>query len=512
MRTRYSFYNFLVSLLTSVLLPIFGMVKLRLFVDCYGSDVNGLQLTMMQVINFLNICALAYSLAFRQLLYKPLGEGDIERVKEIYAGAVKVFKFTGFAVIGLGMVIAALFPFFSESPLNAVQTSLVFFMLLLPQGLAYFFMGPNFVIIADQKEYKINVWIQTIAILRMILMILCILNKMSFFVVVLIEGANVVISCTVERYISLKSYPWLKEEPVNKSDTSFSMSAKYTIIQRLSNLATNNTDNIVISIFMGYQMTSVYGAYSYLMESVSRIINSAITAPINSFGNLFNDSNADSYSVFTEFFNFATYIASIISICIFSVMNQVVIYVMNKPEEFNVSLWVTFLFAINVFYLTMREPIIISRDANGYFKDAKTNAWIAAIVKVIASVVFIRFWGIAGVLLATLITNWVVDFLYNPPLVYRKVFHLNPLRYYKMVVVRMLIAFIVGVFSFGLWTKLQFLATTGIVNFLLACIILGVFVFVTITIIYAVSFSSFRKLFTRLKSILLKRKALAQTV
>ncbi|MCF0109217.1 MAG: hypothetical protein HUJ57_03870, partial [Erysipelotrichaceae bacterium] len=99
MRTRYSFYNFIVSLVTSVLLPIFGFVKYRLFIDLYGSDVNGLQLTIIGVITFLNICELAYSLAFRQLLFQPLAEGNRQKVLNIYHGARKVFVMTGWAVL-----------------------------------------------------------------------------------------------------------------------------------------------------------------------------------------------------------------------------------------------------------------------------------------------------------------------------------------------------------------------------------------------------------------------------
>ena len=96
----------------------------------------------------------------------------------------------------------------------------------------------------------------------------------------------------------------------------------------------------------------------------------------------FNDSGADSYSVFTEFFNFAVYIASIIGVCIFVVIGRFVLIWMKMRPEYSVTILIAFLFAINIFYMTMREPIIICRDANGLFKDAKNNAYLLAISKV----------------------------------------------------------------------------------------------------------------------------------
>ncbi|MEG0240052.1 hypothetical protein [Anaerorhabdus sp.] len=501
MRTKHSFYNILVSLITSIILPLVGFVKYSLFVKLYGSDVNGLQLTIAQIIMFLNICELAYSLAFRQLLFKPLANNDRETVLKYYYGARKVFRFTGYAVLGLGLIIAIIFPFFAQSPFDYIQTVGTFAILCIPYGISYFMMGPNFVIIADQQEYKINIWIQSFAILRMMLMILVILAKMNFAWIIFIEGANILISNYVARRIALKAYPWLLDKPKIESSDEFVSNAKYTIVQRLALLATSNTDNIVISMFMGYSMTSVFGSYSYLTDSVSKIINSAITSPINSFGNLFNDDRADAYNVFTEFFNFAVYIASIISICIFVVMNDFLVYWMRNaenPELYIVSTTVAFLFAMNIFYLTMREPIIISRDANGLFKNAKNNAFLMAITKVILSVILIQFWGFAGILLATLITNWIIDFLYNPVLVYNKVFKLKPIRYYAMVASRVLLALCIGAVAYIIWNNNIAYISGGIIHFIIACLILGVSVGAIMTVIYAVSYKSFRNLFVRL--------------
>lgn len=501
MRTKHSLYNILVTLITSIILPLVGFIKYSLFVKFYGSDINGIQLTIAQIIMFLNICEVSYSLAFRQLLFKPLANNDKETVLKYYYGARKIFKLTGYIVIGLGLIVAILFPFFAHSPFDYLQTVGMFVILCIPYGISYFMMGPNLVIIADQQEYKINIWIQSFMILRMFLMICIILAKMDFIWIILIEGANILLSNYVARRIALKAYPWLLNTPTAVSSNEFVTNAKYTFVQRLATLATSNTDNIVIAMFMGYGMTSVFGSYSYLTDSVSKIINGAITSPINSFGNLFNDNRADAYNVFTEFFNFAVYIASIISICIFVVMNDFLVYWMRNtenPELYNVSIIIAFLFAVNIFYLTMREPIIISRDANGLFKYAKNNAFLMAITKVVLSIILIQFWGFAGILLATLITNWVIDFLYNPVLVYNKVFKLRPIRYYIMVLSRFILALSIGLIAYIIWNNYHAYVSGGIMHFVVACLILGVSVGGIMTVIYAVSYKSYRNLFNRL--------------
>ena len=506
MRTRYSFYNFLVSLITAIVLPLVGFVKVRLFIHFYGSDLNGMQVTMAQVITFLNICELSYSLAFRQLLFKPLAENDRQKVLDIYHGARKIFTATGWIVLAAGAGIALVFPFFAASPLDYLQTAGTFLLLAVPYGISYFLMGPNFVIIADQKEYKINIWIQSIAILRMFLMIGVILLKMDFVWIILIEGANILCSNWIARQIALKTYPWLRERSDAAVDSSFAKNAKYAVIQRASVLATTNTDNIVITMFMGYSMTSVFGNYSYLTDAVTKIIQSTITAPMNSFGNLFNDPHADKYEVFTEFFNFACYIASVVGICLFIVMPEFVQIWLEHNPLYTVSVLMSLFFALNVFYLTIREPVITSRDANGLYVNAKNNAYLMAVSKIVLSVLLVQKFGLLGVLSATLLTNWTVDFLYNPRLVYDKVFHLPAIRYYKMVFSRLGLAILIGAAGYFGWNHFAGFVNGSLLHFILGCLVLGIGVVIVITVIYWYSYQSFRNLVHRLQGVLQRRR------
>jgi len=503
-RTRYSFYNFIVSTIAAVILPLIGFIKVRLFVAFYGSDINGLQITIAQVITFINICELAYSLAFRQLMFKPLMEDDRERVREIYCGAVRVFRITGIVVLLTGIAVGAVYPYFRESPLNYIHTAGTFWLMVIPYGISYFLMGPNFLIMADQKEYRINIWIQSFSILRMVLMVAAIRLEMSFFWILVIDALNVICANTAARIIALKEYPWVKEAPENTGDDSFRKKAGYAVIQRLSELATTQTDNIVVTGFMGYVMSSVYGVYSYLTDNIGKITQTMVTSPMNSFGNLFNDRNADRYGVFTEFFSFATYVSTIVAVSIFVVMPQFVPLWMNNPL-YEASVPICFLFGLNIFYLTMRQPVMIARDANGLYVNAKNNAYLMAVSKIVLSVLLVRKLGLLGVILATTLTNWTVDFLYNPRLVYTNVFDRSVFSYYRMVLGRLLIALGIGAAGFFVWNRM-IPEQMGLFSFVKNTILLGVFVVLMTTVVYAVCYDSFRKLFVRLRSLLGRRK------
>lgn len=496
MRTRHSLYNFMISALSSIIIAALGFLKVRFFVDLYGSEMNGLQLVFMQVITYLNIFELSFSLAFRQLLFKPLAENNQLQVLKVYHTARKIFKTTGVLLLVVGLGVGVVIPLFTDAVVSYSMTVTYFLILVIPYSISYFLMGPNFVIMADQKEYKISIWIQTIAVSRMIFMIIAIYLKAPVIVIFVIESGQIILANYIARRIALKNYPWLKTKGTFEKDKAFIKNVKYTTIHRLATIANNNTDNLVIGGFLGLTAVSIYGSYSYLTDAVIKIINSVITSPINSFGNLFSDESSEKYNVFTEFFNFSSYLATIIGVCVFVVMNQFVFIWMNRPD-YVLPIVAAVLFALNIYYLTQREAIIITRDANGLFEESKNNAYLMVVVKITLSLLLINEFGIIGVLLATTAAYWGVDFLYNPILVYKRVFNLNPLRYYKMVLSRVLVALTMAALSYMIWGHYLDYILAGKMNFVVACLVLGSSVFVIVTIIYAIAYQSFRNLVKR---------------
>ena len=51
MRTKYTLYNLIVNIVSSVLVPVLGFIKVRLFIDLYGSEINGLQLFVRHAVH-----------------------------------------------------------------------------------------------------------------------------------------------------------------------------------------------------------------------------------------------------------------------------------------------------------------------------------------------------------------------------------------------------------------------------------------------------------------------------
>ena len=506
MRTRYTFYNFLVSIISGIVIPVLGFVKVRLFIAAYGDELNGLYLVFNNVITDLNICELSFSLAFRQLLFKPLADGDKEEVNRIYSGVTSIYHKVGLLVIVLAFVLAFIVPLFNRDTIDMSlwEMAFLFLIMALPFGISYFLLPPSLVIMADQKEYQISVWIQTIAIIRMFLMIIVILLKLPYVLIFIIEGLNVFLSNFFANRIAKKHYPWLNHDKKIRTNPEFVESSRSTMVQRLSNIAITSSDNIIINTTMDLTSVSIFGSYSYLIEAALRIINSAITSPINSFGNLFSSDSEDSYPVFEEFYEFSCYLATILAVCIFVVLDEFV-YLWVHKASYVLPISASIIFALNVFYLTQRESIILIRDANRLFVKAKKNAYLMTAVKIVLSFVLVRYFGVIGVLLGTLIAYGTVDLLFNPKLVYEEVFHKDAKIYYGKFAVHLAIAALMAVVCYFVYQKSVPYIGESLIHFAVTGMGLGISVVILTTVIYYSLFPSFRKLVLRGKILLLRK-------
>lgn len=505
MRTKYSFYNFLVSIIANLLIPILGFVKVRLFIASYGQELNGLYIVLMQIVTYINICESSFSLAFRQMLFKPLADDNKDEVIRIYSGVRKVYNIVGGIVIVVGILSSLLVPYFVDSSLAFGEISKLFLILCLPFGISYFLLPPSLVVIADQKEYKISAWIQTIAILRMILMIVVIKLGLPYIYIYIIEGLQVLISNFVGNRVAIKNYPWLKFDKKEKCNSSFVTNSKYTIIQNLSKTVMNNIDSVIISNIMTLVDVSIYGSYSYLKESIVKIINIVIVAPMNSFGNLINSKNDNSYAIFQEFYTLSTYIATIISVCMFVALKEF-IFVWLHDESYILPTIACFLFTATIYYLTQREAIIVLRDVKGLFIDARNNAIILVCAKVIMTILFAIKFGLVGVFFATLFAYIIIDLPYNPSLLYRKAFQKNPITFYKTFISRMIIALAIGSACSYVYNLNIAFITVSTINFLISIIILGISVVLLTTVIYFILIDSFRDLIKRITRLLFSGK------
>lgn len=104
-RTENSILNINFSLISQLIKIIFSFLSRTVFIYVLGKEILGINGVYASILSYLALSELGIGTAVTFILYKPIAEKNIEKIKSIVQFYRKVYKIIGFVIIGLGLLI-----------------------------------------------------------------------------------------------------------------------------------------------------------------------------------------------------------------------------------------------------------------------------------------------------------------------------------------------------------------------------------------------------------------------
>ena len=246
-------------------------------------------------------------------------------------------------------------------------------------------------------------------------------------------------------------------------------------------LVLNCTDNLVISKFLGLTTLAMYTNYQIIIGTLQNLVNSILNGITSSLGNLIAEGDIDkSYSIHKKLFFMSFWITSFIVISLYNTLDQFIALWVGRTniiDNFTLSI-----ILINVYFFTMRGSVEQFKMASGNYYQDRYAPIIEAVINLVSSTILVRYIGLTGVFIGTLISNLTVAFWVKPYIVYKYVFDKNLVEYFKMYFRYLLIALLPLFITNILTSSLKYNYT--VTDFILNCSIN----IVIINIIYIIVF------------------------
>ena len=285
MKRKRTLFNFLSDFAPQLFIAILGIFKIKIFLNNWGEDTLGLYQLYSQFFSYLTIVEIGISSGILYTLYKPTVEKNYEELKKIYNGAHYSFKIIGVIIICLGFILSLFISFFiKNNTFDFFFLQFTFLLYVLANLFNYFFMAQKLLFYAKEKNYVPNLIYQISTILKSLLEILLVLLHFEL-IHILILGimigifSNLVLEFYYRREFS--NLPKIKEKKF-----SFSSNLKPIILQKLSNLVSNNIDILLISKFIGLGQVVVYTTYQYITLSLQLLTDKISNSLLTSVGNV----------------------------------------------------------------------------------------------------------------------------------------------------------------------------------------------------------------------------------
>ncbi|TYA71869.1 lipopolysaccharide biosynthesis protein [Seonamhaeicola marinus] len=407
----------------------------KYFLQYLGDEFIGVTTTLRSILSFLNLAELGVGTAVGFALYKPLFNDNRDELNKIISLVGFIYKKIGYFILITGALVSLFFPIiFDNTEINLSIIYFGFYSFLIAALLTYFYNYHLILLEADQKAYVVTSYFQSANIVRLLLQTILAIYTQSFFVWIFLELIFSFIFSIIIRKKVKQTYPWLILNSKSTKDIlnefkTLTKKIKQTFIHKISAFVLTSTDQLLIFSLISVKSVAFFGNYQLIFNQINSLLNSFFKGSGASIGNLVAENNRDNIDkIFWELMAIRYFIGGIVSIGIFYLLEPFISVWLG--EKYVLNRFVLILMVINFLISQIRVPVENFKNAYGLFSDTWAPA-VEIIVNLGISLVFGRLWGIAGIMLGTLVSLSIIVILWKPFFLYRAGFKRNFLDYWK---------------------------------------------------------------------------------
>ena len=434
-RTNNSIKNIKSGIIIQIFNKIVSFIGRSVFIHCLNTEYLGVNGLFVNILSILSFAELGIGSAIIYNMYKPVAEGDKEKIKSLMSLYKKSYACIGIIVFILGLIVM---PFINlivkDVPNINEDIHLLYFLFLLDTSASYFFTYKRSIIIAHQKQRLINVVDGVLFFIKSMAQIILLLMTKKYILYLLVQIVGTFLGNVIISLKANKMYFYLKDKKIKKlskteTNTIFS-NVRSLAIYQFGTVVMNGTDNLLISILIGVKTVGLCSNYILILNSIKQVLSSALSGITASIGNLNATSKVEKKEAVYNELTFLYYlIYSFFSISFICIINYFVrIWIGN---DYLMGISVAISLGLTMFVEGVRMPGFMFRTTLGLFEKSRITPYIGAITNLLFSVLLCHRFGVVGIFLATSISQLMSYFWIDPFIIYKYDFKKSSIFFFK---------------------------------------------------------------------------------
>ncbi len=425
-RVKNSTRNIIFSMIAYILQIILGFVVRRYFIFHFGTEYLGLSSLFANILSLLSLAELGFGTAIVFAMYKPMADGETEKVRELLQFYKKCYTIIGVVIFAIGLLVFPFMNFFEKKvPDIEINLYIVYLIYLFNSVISYFFAYRRSLLYTSQRsdiESKVNMSLNLVSTLLQLVIILFLQN---FYLYILVAGIISIVNNLVVCVVTQKMYAEYLVKPQSHLDPetkkSINKNIRAMIFHKIGTAAVYSTDSLLIYIMLGSTVLGKYSNYLLITTYVTNFISLITGAVRGSVGNSIASENVErNYSLFKKINFLYLWIVSFCAICIYALSDQFIDVVLTKSSDdyllLNKSILI--LISANFFLTTSRYMCGMFKECAGIFYADRYKSLLEAIINLAASIILCYFIGLPGIILGTIISNittalWIEPYMLN---------------------------------------------------------------------------------------------------
>lgn len=413
--------NMIFALLYQFVIIVLSFIGRKVFINYLDIEYMGLNGLFSNVLTILSLAELGVGNAIIYSLYKPVKENNIEKIKSLMGFYKKAYTTIGIAIIGMGAIICPFVNMLIDEVPDIPNIKLIFMLFVLQTSISYFFgYKINFLLVV-QKNYIIRIFDIINSIILQFLQILLLILYRNYYLYLALA-----IICPLLRNILItmlvnKRYPFLKEKYGKLDLLEIKSIRKNTfalLLYKISSSLSASIDTILVSKFLGLVQVAIYYNYHYLLTFSDKLFITVLGTITPSLGNFMVSESAEKkYLLFSTLQMIYYWISTYLAVGLVVLFNPIMETWLGKEYLFPQYMVVALVVSLTL--TNFQRPCSLMRDSNGLFTYGKLRPLFMSIINIISSIIFVKLFGIIGVVLGTILSKISTYVWYDPYIVFK---------------------------------------------------------------------------------------------
>lgn len=418
-RTAKSIKNSFVATLFYFFNLILQFCSRKIFIDCLGTEILGLNTTAMNLLQFLNLAELGIGGAVAFSLFKPIQEQDNNTVNKIIALQGFLYRRIALMIIIGALILMCFFPLiFKKINLPLWYTYASFITLLFSALLGYFVNYKQVLLSASQQDYKIHYSYKSIMMIKILCQSLAVYFFHNGYVWWLIlEIIFAIIASWTLNIVIVKSFPNLGK--VKESIKSLKSEYKELVVKikqlffhKIGYFVLSQTSPLIIYAYVSLSMVTIYGNYLMIVNGVTQLINAVFNSFGAAVGNLVAEGDDQKIRVvFKELFSLRFVI--VITLCFQTYYITTDFITLWIGAKYVLPNSILIIITLTLFISLFRFTIDAFTNAYGLFQDIYAPI-VEAVLNLGLSIILGYFYSLKGILVGVFISQIIIVGCWKP--------------------------------------------------------------------------------------------------
>lgn len=425
--------NFIWSAVNSGVVTVFPFIIRTLLIHNIGVEYGGVSSLFTSVFQVLSLADFGIENAVLSYLYYPVATEDHCTIRYLIDLLKKIYRIIGIIILAIGCILLPFIPYLvrgQEYPVG-LNLHLIYLIYLLNACWPYLTFGYRVTVLKVNQRVDLTAIASVVSATMMyVLQIISLTVCKSYYLYSILLLVGTICNIVLNAILAKKYYFCDLKMKVGdccslEKNAEFHRGLQQKFLSvglaKLRNISRNSFDSIVISSFFGLSILAKYNNYYLIMLVPITLVGIIHGALVPSLGNSIALRTAeDNYQIVKKYAFFQHGVAAVFLSCLLNLYQPFMMVWMGK--EYLLPFLVVVLLCIYFYLYCLVDINEVLKESTGIWEQERILAIVEALANLGLNIVLVRRMGVAGVILATVLTilfiNLPVEYFY----IFRKYF------------------------------------------------------------------------------------------